>query len=72
MFTHSNGYWEMYRQFKFLFGCGGEGWRGGGHVGELSMKEFVTGEENFHEGGTGFLSIFLKTNEKINMKSFSD
>ena len=34
------------------------------------MEEFVMGEENFHEGGAGFLSIFVKNNEKINMKKF--
>ena len=28
--------------------------------GELSMEEFVMGKENFHEGGVGFFSIFLK------------
>ena len=38
--------------------------------GELSMEEFVMGKENFHEGGAGFVSIFLKSNEKINMKKF--
>ena len=36
--------------------------------GELSMEEFVMREENFHEGDAGFFSIFLKSNEKINMK----
>ena len=33
--------------------------------GELSM-----GESNFHERGAGFFIIFLKNNEKINMKKF--
>ena len=32
----------------------------GGYAGELSMEEFFIGEENFHEGGAGFLSIFFK------------
>ena len=38
-------------------------------LGDLSIEEFVMGE-NFHEGGTGLFSIFLKNNEK-NIKSFS-
>ena len=38
--------------------------------GEFSMEEFFMGKENFPEGGAGFFSIFLKNNEKINMKSF--
>ena len=59
----------MYRHFQGIFWLG-EGLRGGGYVGELSIKEFVMGEENIHEGGVGFLSIFLKSNEKINMKKF--
>ena len=40
-------------------------------LGEFSIEEFVMGEENFHEGSTGFSSIILKkNNEKINMKKF--
>ena len=39
------------------------GW-GRGYAGELSMEEFVMVEENFHVGGTGFFSIFLKTMKK--------
>ena len=70
MFTYSNGYWEVYRRFQGdFFGWGG-GLRGGGYGEDLSMEEFVMGEENFHEGGAGFFSIFLKNNEKINMKKF--
>ena len=38
--------------------------------GDLSMEEFLMGEEIFHEGGAGFFSIFSKNNEKINMKMF--
>ena len=34
------------------------------------MEEFFMREENFHEGGAGFFSFFLKNNEKINMKKF--
>ena len=29
-------------------------------LGELSIEEFVTGEENFHEGSVGFSSIIKK------------
>ena len=39
-------------------------------LGELSIEEFVMGEENFHEGSAGFTSIIKKNNEKINMKFF--
>ena len=38
-------------------------------LGELSMEEFVMGEENFNVRSAGFSSI-IKKNEKINMKSF--
>ena len=41
----------------FFFGWGDEGFRGGGYVGDLSMEEFVMGEETFHEGGAEFSSI---------------
>ena len=37
---------------------------------ELSIEEFVMGEENFHEGSAGFSNIIKKNNEKINLKSF--
>ena len=43
-----------------VWGDRGEGVMGG----EISMEEFLKGEENFHEGGAGFFSIFLKSNEK--------
>ena len=52
-------------------------WSGGGvekrgiYRGELSIVEFVMGEENFHEGSAGFTSIIKKkNNEKINVKKF--
>ena len=33
---------------------------------ELSIEEFVMGEENFHEGSTGFSSIIKKNKyEKV-------
>ena len=34
------------------------GVEGRGYAEELSVEEFVMGEENFHEGGAGFFSIF--------------
>ena len=41
---------------------------------ELSLEEFVMGEENFYEGCAGFSSIIKKkkkkNNEKINVKKF--
>ena len=39
-------------------------------LGELSIEEFVIGEENFHEGSAEFTSIIKKNNGKINMKFF--
>ena len=35
---------------------------------EPTMEEFVMGKENFYAGF--FFNIFLKNNEKINMKKF--
>ena len=62
----------MYRCFKEDFLVGGRGWEEGDILGELSIEEFVMGEENFHEGSAGFTSIIKKKkkNEKINMKKF--
>ena len=52
MFTYSNGYWEVYICFQTDCLLVGEGvtWEA------LSIKEFVMGEEKFHEGGAGFSS----------------
>ena len=61
--TNSNGYWEVYRSFQgdFLVSGGGGGEVDGGVTWkDLSMEEFVMGEENFNEGGAGFSSI-IKT-----------
>ena len=39
---------------------------------DLSLEEYVMGEEKFNEGGTGFSSIIIKkNNEKRNMRVFS-
>ena len=32
---------------------------------DLSMEEFITSEENFHERSAGFSSIIKKNNEKM-------
>ena len=49
----------------------GVGLRGGGYVGDLSLEEYVMGQEKFNEKGAGFSSITIKkNNEKINMKKF--
>ena len=68
--TYSNGYWEVYRCFQEDFLVGGRGWEEEDILGELSIEEFVMGEENFHDGSAGFTSIIKKkkNNEKINMK----
>ena len=63
MFTYSNGYWEVYSRFSgrlFWFGGGGEWalWE------DLSLEEYVMGEEKFNEGGTGFSSIIIKKTMK--------
>ena len=33
-------------------------------LGELSLEEFIMGEENFHEGSAGFSSIIKKKTRK--------
>ena len=57
MLTYSNGYLEVHRRFQEDFLVGGRGFEEGDMLGELSIEEFVMGEENFHEGSTGFTSI---------------
>ena len=37
-----------------------KGLQEGDMFGELSIEEFVMGEENFHEGSAGFSSIIKK------------
>ena len=60
MLTYSNGYWEVYRRFQEDFFGLGEGLRRGGYAGGTFLREFVMGEENFHEGRAGFTSIIQK------------
>ena len=66
-------YREVYRRFHgdFFTLRGGGGWVLGEGVKweDLSMEEFITRKEDFHEGGTEFLALFEK-NEKINKKVF--
>ena len=57
MLTYSNGYWEVYRRFQEDFFGLGEGLRRGGYARGTFLREFVMGEENFHEGRAGFTSI---------------
>ena len=37
---------------------------------DLSLEEFVMGEEKFNEKGAGFSSIAIRKQWKINMKTF--
>ena len=60
MFTYDNGYWEVYRHFQGDFLIWGRGWKEGDMLGEISIEEFVMGEENFHEGSAEFSSIIKK------------
>ena len=61
MFTYSNGYWEVYRRIQGdFFGFGG-GVDGRGAMWEdLSLEEYVMGEEKFNEKDAGFSSITIK------------
>ena len=43
--------------FRRIFFGLGEGLRRGGYAGGTFLREFVMGEENFHEGRAGFTSI---------------
>ena len=61
VFGDSNGYWEVYRRFQgdfFWFGGGVEG--EGAMWEDLSLEEFVMGEETFNEKGAEFASITIK------------
>ena len=58
--TYSIGYWEVYRRFQEDFFGWGEGLRREGYAGGTFHREFVMGEENFHEGKAGFTSIIKK------------
>ena len=46
--------------FRRIFLVWGEGLRRGGYAGGTFLREFVMGEENFHEGRAGFTSIIIK------------
>ena len=73
MFRYSNGYWEVYRRYQgdFLVWVWGSG--EGAIWEDLSLEEYLMGEEKFNEKGAGFSSITIKkknNNENINMKKF--
>ena len=57
--TYSNGIFGKVQTFSggFFRLKGGGGWEEGDMLGELSLEEFVMGEEKFHEGRAGFSSI---------------
>ena len=57
---------EVYRRFQGFFWFGG-GVERGGYAGGTFLREFVMGEENFHEGRAGFTSIIKK--KKLKNKS---
>ena len=48
--------------FRRIFFGLGEGLRRGGYAGGTFLREFVMGEENFHEGSAGYrlLALFKK------------
>ena len=48
--------WKCTDVFRGIFRLGEE-LRRLGMLGELSLEEFVMGEENFHEGSAGLSSI---------------
>ena len=55
MFTYCNGYWEAYGRFQGdFFGLRRGTWE------DLSMKEFVMGEENLNEGFSQDFLALLK------------
>ena len=60
MLTYSNGYLEAYRFFQGDFKVCGRLIRGGYMLGELSLEEFVMGEEVFMKGAKDFLVLFKK------------
>ena len=69
LFTSSIGCWEVHWHFQgeFFSGRGEEGLGEAVTRKDLSVDEFITVEENFHEGGAWFFSIILKkNNEKLN------
>ena len=57
-FTYSDDYLEVYRPFQDDILVEGQGGlRGGDTWVDLTLEEFVMGEEKFYEGGAGFSSI---------------
>ena len=62
MFTHTNGYWEVYRHFLGDFLAGGRGLCGE----KFPWKNLSWGKRISMKGGQDS----FKSNEKINMKKF--
>jgi len=61
MFTHDNGYWEVYSRFQGIFFLVlGAGLRGAGYVGGSFLGEICLGEQKFNEKGAGFSKITIK------------
>ena len=55
--------------FREIFLVWGWGWGEGAMWEDLSLEEYVMGEEKFNEKGPGFSNNTIKkNNEKINMK----
>ena len=53
-------YTDVFRGIFRLRGGGGGIGKEGDKLGELSLEEFMMGEENFHGGSAGFSSIIKK------------
>jgi len=49
--------WKCTDVFGGIFRWRGVGWEEGDILEELSLEEYIMGEENFHEGSAGFSSI---------------
>ena len=70
VFTHSNGYWKVYRHFHVFFGWGG-GIEERGYAGEHSTENLSGGGRISKKGAQDILAFFLKSNEKKYGKVFS-
>ena len=53
---------------RTFFGLG-EGLRRGGYAGGTFLREFVMGEENFHEGRAGYRLLALFKKKQLKNKS---
>ena len=64
--------WKCTDFFRGIFGLGGGGVKGRGHVGGSSLGEICHGRREIPWRGAGFSSIISKKKEKINMKKKYD